>query len=209
MKYISKIVFVIILSLTIVSCSEEETIKESQNSFTDIELLKTDARYSDLIESEINLMNNVVDFDKAKLLTEKSSLSANELSELSIALGFKSKEQYQDYINTQKLILRNLNNEYNLESIDKSKLIDIGIQSLNLKENNLSAKSSGCNCERIRRNCIIEVGAAAIVGHFGCASVDWTGIGAPICHGAVIVIQIAASDNCNANAENCENDCND
>ncbi|WP_175402824.1 hypothetical protein [Mangrovivirga cuniculi] len=45
--------------------------------------------------------------------------------------------------------------------------------------------------------------------HLGCASVDWTAIGAPICHGAVLVAQIEASDNCNAEAENCNNDCDD
>ncbi|MFK8284191.1 hypothetical protein [Capnocytophaga canis] len=47
----------------------------------------------------------------------------------------------------------------------------------------------------------------AVVGHLACASVDWTGIGAIICHSAVVIGQIAASDNCNAEGENCVNMC--
>lgn len=136
-------------------------------------------------------------------------MSYSEISVLSIALGFKNSEEYQSYINNQKSVLRDLNNEYNLESVEISKLIHLGIEAIELENNNLYDKSSDdCNCERIRRNCIIEVGAAAVVAHLGCASVDWTGIGAPICHGAVLIAQIAASDNCNADTENCVNDCN-
>lgn len=208
MKNLLKFTLLIIVSsFTFFSCNNDESVEKKDN-IANIELLKKDARFSDLIKSNINLMNNVVDFNKAKSLTQKSSLSTSEISELSIALGFKNSEEYQSYINNQKSVLRNLNNEYNLESVEKSKLINLGIEAIKLENSNLYSKSSDdCNCERIRRNCIVEVGAAAVVGHLGCASVDWTGIGAPICHGAVLIAQIAASDNCNANAENCLNNC--
>lgn len=50
MKYLSKIVFAIMLSLTFFACSEERIASENQDSVANIELLKIDARYSELIK---------------------------------------------------------------------------------------------------------------------------------------------------------------
>jgi len=58
--YVSKVVFASILSLTIFACSDEEATLENQDGSANIELLKTDTRFSDLIKSSISLMNNTI-----------------------------------------------------------------------------------------------------------------------------------------------------
>jgi len=186
-----------------ISCAEEQTLKtQTEKPPKEMGFLKTDQRFVGMLENNITLLGNVRDIKVAQILLEKEKLTKQDLEYFSIALGFDNFKSYEKFIDTQKKVLFELNNEYNLIGIEDSKFISIGVEALNLKYSNKTAKES--TCERIRRNCLIEVAGGAILGHLACASVDWTGIGAPICHGAVFVVQIAASDNCNANATLCD-----
>ncbi|MFK8060032.1 MAG: hypothetical protein AB8B78_08080 [Polaribacter sp.] len=192
-----------------VSCNGDDiNQKPSEEIFKSSEFLKKDNRFIELIESNMELANNITDIKKAQSLVKKQSLSKKEINELGIFLGFLNGEEYQKFINNQKKILRDLNLEYDLVSYKDDSLIELAKDAINYKIDKLRNKGlSGCDCNRIRINCLIEVSAAAVLGHLGCASVDWTGIGAPICHGAVLIIQYAAGDNCNANAQACNRGC--
>ena len=189
----------IIASSIFYSCSKEEVaIETKQNVFEDISKMGKDDVFIDLVRENITVINQISDIKKARELTSKSSsLSNEELNELSISLGFSNFREYQVFYEAQNENLLILNEKYNLEAYD-----DSTIQNLALENFNDDSLYKSNNCERIRRNCII--GAGAILGHLGCATLDVTIVAGIVCHGAVLVIQAVVSDTCNAEAEDCE-----
>ncbi len=202
MKRIFKILLILIFSASLFSCITKE------KPFKNIEQLKSDIRFVRLIENNIAFIDNIRDKKKVSYLLEKEITKESQLNELATALGFNDWTEYEGYVFEETNKLNELEIEYNLSSYSEDEIIELGIDAIHANDSKVLLKSTDpCNCERIRTNCIIEAAAAATLAHLGCLSVDWTGIGAPICHGAVIILQIAASDNCNANAENCINDC--
>ncbi|MFK8284190.1 hypothetical protein [Capnocytophaga canis] len=68
MNHLSRIVFILIFNLAFIACTKESKSTEEQSSFSDVELLKTDIRFFELIKSNINALDNIVDFNKAKSL---------------------------------------------------------------------------------------------------------------------------------------------
>ena len=61
----------------------------------------------------------------------------------------------------------------------------------------------GCNCERIRINCIIEIAAITTAAHLACIAPELTGFPGVVCHGAAYAKQITASITWSVNADNC------
>ena len=60
------------------------------------------------------------------------------------------------------------------------------------------------DCNRERGNCIGSVAAQAAAAHLACAAADLTIIAGIICHGAAIIYQITAGDNCNIAYRRCK-----
>lgn len=106
-------------------------------------------------------------------------------------------------------ILGQLIKKYNLQAYKQSEITEIAFEAL--QTNDFSSKSdkgklmvAAKNCERIRVNCLTIVAATAYGAHVACIAADLAVLPGILCHGAVVVYQVAASDNCNAEAENCE-----
>jgi hypothetical protein len=153
----------------------------------------------------MSITSKVIDKNKAIKLLNKDKLSETELNELSLSLGFKNSLEYQNIIFQQSILIKELVNDYHLKNQKKDLINKIVLESTIIKDQKKKFMTFNTNCERIRRNCLIEVAATATAAHLACASlVDWTGFGAPVCHGAAIIYQLVAGDTCNANAEDCE-----
>ena len=194
-------IFVLIFaSLMFSSCSEESIdFATDHYVFEDISKLPKDDIFIDIIGSSARVIDRISDIEKAKELTTKNYLlSKNELNELSKSLGFISLDEYKEYLTTYNKKITTINVKYNLESYDIEVIANLVIES-----SNDELQSNGNNCERIRTNCIASAGAAAMLGHIGCAALDATVVLGLICHGSVLVMQYAASDTCNANSEDC------
>ncbi len=202
MKYISKVAFVIILSLLIFSCDNNEEIISNKDNIVN---LKKDKKFIELINNKVSTIENIKDIEKVNYLIEKKELNENELNELAIALGFSNINDYILYIENEYKTQNYLDKEYNISKIEPFDMEIIVSETL---QSSFQLKSDDCNCERIRRNCLGEAFAASVIGHVGCASLDLAVLPGIICHAAVLSAQYFASDNCNANAENCVNNCN-
>ena len=201
-KKLTPIFFTLILAL-VISCNKEKDLAIEQTE--SIAELKSDSRLSKLIEINMSITSKVVNKNKAIMLLNKDKLSESELNELSVSLGFKNSLEYQNIIFQQSILSKELVNDYNLKNQKKDFINKIILESPIIKDQKKKIMIFGTNCERIRRNCLLEVAATAAGMHIACASLaDWTGFGAPICHGAAIIYQLAAGDNCNANAEDCK-----
>lgn len=201
----SKFAMMVICVIALVSCSIEDNIElESQNN---LKALQNDQKFISSVESTLDLVDMVVDVEKIKSLQDNPNLGIIEINELSSAMGFQSFDEFEAYMVRQKENYDLLEKQYELSSYSYEDLTNLIESYLNTTIDNTKPISDDCNCERIRINCNTEVMAAALVATWGCAAVDWTGIGAIVCHSAVIIAQIVASDNCNANAENCRRDC--
>jgi hypothetical protein len=66
-----------------------------------------------------------------------------------------------------------------------------------------SAKYAFDPCETERINCIASVSAEAAIMHLNCTVLDLSIFGGIVCHGAAIVYQITAGNNCNLAAKRC------
>lgn len=191
----------IITSFILISCGESE-LQEVSSRSKDLSLLKGDDRFVNLISKNISVIDNMASKKIAQNLLEKGDLTTDELQHLSRALGFENLKTYQKFIEENKRIYNELSFDYDLSNVNRNEFVNYALQAQIFKTPGNLKESP---CERIRRNCLVQTAAEAVIAHLACASVDWTGIGAPVCHGAVLIYQIAASDNCNANAEICNN----
>lgn len=193
--------FILILALPI-SCKKEIDLSLEQKLISEFD---SDSRLSKLIEINMSITSKVIDKNKAIKLLNKDKLSETELNELSLSLGFKNSLEYQNIIFQQSILIKELVNDYHLKNQKKDFLNKIVLESPIIKDQKKKFMTFNTNCQRIRRNCLIEVAATATAAHLACASLaDWTGFGAPVCHGAAIIYQLVAGDTCNANAEDCE-----
>lgn len=206
-KQLQKVIAGILLLLVSVTgfygCKKEDVKAQSVKP---IDYLKSDHRSITILENNLNLINNIKDLKRAKDIIDETNPSIVELEELSKLLGFENLLKYKQYINAENKVLNQLKIEYNLSVYKQGDII----KSLNPKSNLLNASTSETvmlvadNCERIRRNCLIGVAATATAAHLACTAADLTVIGGIVCHAAAIVYQAVAGDNCNAEAENCE-----
>ena len=195
---------IVILSLLLITVSCNKKTEPVEKQKIPFENLKTDSRLLELIDINTAITSKMVDKTVAINLLNKETLDEKDLKELSLSLGFKNSIDFQNLLFKQSSLINALDKDYDFQSFNDDYKKNIIIESLSIRENKRTILLEANNCERIRVNCILVVAAEATLMHFACASVDWTGIGAPICHGAAIIFQIAAGDNCNANAEDCQ-----
>jgi len=202
MKNISKITILLFIILVTFSCVNKED--NSNIKLNNLENLKNDNRFIELLNNKKTAITNIKDIEKAILLNEKENLTENDVNELVKALGFKNIEEYSKYINKEIKLELELENDYNISEIP---LIDLENLTISVLETGNLKKGDPCNCERMRINCIGIATSASIVGNIGCASLDIAIIPGIICHAAVLTAQYLASDSCNASAENCVSGC--
>ncbi|GGG37003.1 hypothetical protein GCM10011344_42320 [Dokdonia pacifica] len=163
--------------------------------------LESDTQFSQLLENSISILQRAKFSEQVKNLVKKDNLSKSELDFLSKSFGFENGNAYLDYIKNYNTQIKSLQKKYDLVNMDKTELKKISEKVIN--KTSVAQRMSAC--ERIRRNCLAQAAAGAVVAHLGCATLDITVIAGVICHAAVTIGQAAASDNCNAEAETCAN----
>jgi len=205
------------VSTTYYSC------KKSEKIYSPLEALKSDARFINVLQQNMSIVERVSQRKEAIALMNKPNPSISDLEKFSVILGFSNFKEYSEFAKQQNEILLQLKEEYQLTKVDQGTIESIALESMKSvkqaqKMNSIAKVSSitklngvnntiqiedANNCERIRRNCLITVAATATAAHVACIAADLTVIVGAVCHGAAIAYQLAAGDNCNANAENC------
>lgn len=137
-----------------------------------------------------------------------NKLTNAELSVIHTAFGYSTKAQLDGYVLAQKNRLIYLENNYGLSSMNtlgREQIILEGYNRLNLPfyDPINDPNSPMTQCERKFRNCKRKANMAAVAMHAGCALLDVTAIPGLICHGAALVWQAAALDDCVADYEDC------
>ncbi len=201
MKLIKIITNVVILvfSFLIFSCSNDEKV-ENIGEKKNIELLKTDDRFVNLLNSNIKLIKNVKNVKRVNEILEKDNLSDSELNELAKCLGFSDITSYRQYIIDEKKVLSELNSEYemSLNEIPQEKLDELAIQT-----SALQTRSVNNYCEMKRINCLEKAAITALIEHTFCLLTDSTLVVGVICHAGVTSMQVLENEGCNIDAGEC------
>jgi hypothetical protein len=206
MNKIFKIILSTVLIGTLFACQNESVDNEINTELLNLKNLKIDSRFISYSDKNQNLINNIKDINTITSLTEKENLTEQELHQLSLAFGFKSFEKYEEYYESQKAILLELENDYNLSSYNSVDIENVLI----MDDVPSAAKSGNCHsyCSRTHTNCVGAVISAATLSHVGCLSADITVVAGIVCHGAVAALQYFAHDECNNQSEQCHENCN-
>lgn len=209
MNLILKTSLIFLISITIFSCNTDDNIHVNNNH---INRLSESNLFEEFIVNEINVVKNVKDYDKIILTTQKNDLSHSDKLVFAQELGFENFNDLTTHYLKQKSIYKQLDKEFNVSAWSESE-IQLATESLINKKvgdiENFILAMSDCNCKRKRRNCFIVGTTGSIAGQFACLAADTTVVLGVICHGAVYAGQAAALDTCNANFEECNNDCNE
>jgi hypothetical protein len=197
------------LSLIIIiafSCENDEVNEKIISQNLSLENLKKDSRTVEYLKVNKDLLKKIKDISKVQELSSKENLNNSELQELSIALGFKSYNEYINYYRNQTLLLKSLENDYkistyNEEDIEKALFVN--------NKNVASKTSSACmqRCSRTANNCLGASTAAAVLGHTGCLALDVTIVGGIVCHAAILAGQYFVQDECLNQSQQCYEKC--
>ena len=204
MKKISLFYFIV---LTLLFCSCERSFKTTIEPTTfQIENMHKDILFQEVLLEIHSLYNNTLDFELLKEYLEDNEISKNEERNIHTIFGYTDQNQYFDDLTKQKKRILQLDNRYNLKSRTNSVImVEVEKAFLELDHFQLTQPSYAAlqNCESIRRNCIASVAAEATVMHVGCGLLDLTVLAGIACHGAAIVYQWSAGNNCNLEADHC------
>lgn len=194
---------------TLFTCENESIDDQSEQinlEIFNLEKLQSDIRFKSYLEKNQNFIDNIKDANLVKALAEKENLNEQDLKRLSIAIGFKSYEEYLEYYESQKSTLIKLENDYKLSSYQIS---DIEEAIIITNAPVVSGQPNDCvkSCNRTSFNCQGAATAGAAVAHIGCLSADVTVIGGIVCHAAVAAVQYFVLDECINQEEQCLSRC--
>ena len=212
MKNFFKIILSVTLFIGLLSSCENEEV----DTFEDISQMTKDKIFSDFIEKEYSVINQISDIDQVLKLSQKNeSLSKEELNELSIALGFNNYQEYEDFYLEQKKSLEKLDAKYNYRSYgdeEIQRLIERDLKNMEsytlyveklfaVDETTLRLKSN--NCQELAENCVYTANVVAFTAHLGCATLDVTIIFGLGCHASVYALHRLQQNKCILDYENC------
>lgn len=193
-----KIILVLILStltLTLVSCNNDNNEKTSS-----VKNLNNDKKFQSLVEKNFSFNNKIINAKSKDII---SFIESKNLENLSNKLNYKSTEDLKTDLNSQFTLINYIIENYDVKKYDEQQLKEIIINEINQLENFDTNRADPNDCRRKFRNDIIIITSAAVAGHIACGTVDLTVILGGICHGAVIATQAAASDNAALEFQKC------
>ncbi|MEE9348812.1 MAG: hypothetical protein V3U80_02060 [Flavobacteriaceae bacterium] len=85
---------ILVLFILLYSCAQEEFTTEVNN----IEKLKKDVKFIELVNSKILTVKKIKDIEKVNSFIDKEDLNKKELNQLAIALCFSDTNDYSSYI---------------------------------------------------------------------------------------------------------------
>lgn len=197
-----------------VGCHKKENVtpeNDFPNKVKNSVLLSRDESYNQYLQDFSNFLNQKKDTETIKRLMKQEALSENDKEIFAIAIGFKSKEEFERFGLLQASRLKQLDVKYNIKQNSEKTMAEfVGSSLLKLKAFSQSkvavAPSNGGDgepvefglCERKYTNCLAIATATGVAAHIACLSVDWAtaGVGFYVCHGAATLLQTAMSDNC-------------
>jgi hypothetical protein len=188
-----KVIFGLIATIIIGNFTFAQSIKEIGN----------DKEFQTYIIQSINLNNNLNKEYLNKFYNDKQ-IDENEVEYIYKVFNFKSQEEYKTFLLNQDKLLSSLKIKYSFEKYTNEELsnyFNAGI--LVVLSNTESYERLNNNCRRKYRNAVATIGASAMLGHIGCATLDLAIIPGIACHSSVLVIQAAAMDNANMELEEC------
>lgn len=206
----SVISIALITTIIFLSCSKtlEKRIEFTTSS---IEKIDEDIIFQEFLLDIQKQVMNIKNIDTLQQYLKDGKLSEYERETMHIVFGYNDKKLFWNDRARQNDRLISLTRKYNLlNATDSQKRFAIGKTFSKLKlfsETSLPNQALRMEdpCETIRRNCIGSVAAEAAVMHIGCAALDISVIGGIICHGAAFAYQYTAGNNCNLQAEKCNN----
>ncbi|WP_322549153.1 hypothetical protein [Flavobacterium psychraquaticum] len=191
-----KVIFGLIATIVLTNFSFGQNIKEIGN----------DKEFQTYIMQSINLNKNLNKEFLTKTFNDKQ-INENEVEYIYKVFNLKSQEEYKAILLNQDKLLTSLKNKYSFEKYTNEELTDYlsnGISVILSKvDGSTGITPGGNNCRRKYRNDVATIGASAVIGHIGCATLDITVFAGIACHSAVVVIQAAAMDNANIELEEC------
>ncbi|MDI1257211.1 MAG: hypothetical protein PSV16_14045 [Flavobacterium sp.] len=167
-------------------------------SAQDITKLNEDREFITYITNEANFIKNSPRKDLLNTIFADKKLEENELSTFYTIFGTDA-ARFNSFTESQNSMLKALSVKYNFNGhsdLQQILIVEIG---------EIQSSVSRDNCQQRYDNAIATNAAAMVVAHFGCASVDWTGVGAIVCHAAVFVVYLAANDNALLDYQDCKN----
>jgi hypothetical protein len=184
------------LTLSFISCDKQEEAGPDasiQNSvYKDVELLKSDARFTGLIQKNINIAVNLEGLDENSHLTNGCPESNPNFEELSLALGFETITEFEDFSEGQYTALRALSLEFDLASIEENEMIDLMMGVLPTLDIKSSSKNDEAPAE-VSQFSIAESGTAAVFIQLGCSTSDFSSnVGGLLCQTNAILRQAEA-----------------
>ncbi len=140
------------------------------------------------------LANNEFDLTALNQFVREES---TDLEELRIALGFSSQSEFLDFQEAWKSDLLYLEDTYQISELDSSSLADL------IASAPFYQTQSNDNCDRLRRNCVINASAVYTLEALGCSALNLTVIGGVICYGVITAQYLSSVDTCTIQWEQC------
>ncbi len=131
---------IILITSILFSCSSNEDENISEIFF--LKDLKNDSRMLEYLNANQEVINKIKNINIVQELTSKENLNELELNQLSLALGFNSYNQHENYYRNQNDLLANLNSDYSLSNYSSSEIYEVLFdedEDENEDENNLLA----------------------------------------------------------------------
>lgn len=175
-----------------------------------LENLKVDKDFNKYLKTNNELLSKIKNVNKIVEILNDKKIDDKEKMGFYQNFGFKNFQELEESFKEQNNLLLQLNSKYHFEkNKDELSLIiqDPIFDEILINDNQVISNNCIDRCGRTKRNCVGAVTSAAVVAHAGCLSVDWTGYGAIICHGAAFAAQIFGHDECNNQHEGCVENC--
>ncbi len=218
-RMLSVVTAILLFSIIIVACKKDSTKDVTKLSISNIH---KDPLFQEYVVRVQNQFNSVRNHTLLSSIIKDGKISNEEGDIIHSIYGYTSKEEFRSSYTQISSILKQLWNKYdfNAYSNEEKKFAvlgtfeQIGHEKLFHTTDQISIKTSSTeniqnymedDCEKIRVNCILSVAAEATVMHLGCGALDLTFFLGIACHGAAIVYQKTAGDNCNLEARRCRN----
>jgi hypothetical protein len=158
-------------------------------------------------------MRDVSDFQKLPkdIIKLKSYFTDNKISELEykdlyLALGFKTKSDYETSMNSQSANVKYLDSQYNLSKFQPRQLavlFDEGFSFINIPITSDPTQTTFGDCEtKLRNDLLINFGVAT-AAHVGCLTADVTVVLGILCHAAVATAHALSDDNARIEYRGC------
>lgn len=197
--------------LMLIGCSKEEATNETQfNNF------KTKSNTS-IIDDPVFTDYLVAAYDHFELKNDPATIEsyiadgdidAKESLDIHIAFGYSSRAGLDAYELAQTNRMIYLDKTYGLGSMPQQERVKLtlqGFDKVNLPFLDFDNDQSSLTiCERKFRNCKRKANSIAVAMHMGCVALDVTTIPGLICHGAALIYQAAALDDCKIDFIECK-----